>query len=269
VLHELGLSRSNWRRLLDLPAAKLLEVQLTLAGLPNAGALAGDKGGIGATRLGFGPVVDGKVLLAHPFDPVAPGISRAKPLMVGYNHDEFTLFALLGNDVAAFNLDEAGLRARLSKEMPTDFDQAIAVYRANRPKASPADIYIAIRSARFAGTGSIVVAERKAAQGAAPVYAYVLNYQLERTMPGTTHPLGATHGMDISFKFNNVAADYPQSAFFAGKRPQRFPTGRNMSGLWAGFANRCATCPGRSRLAALLAAATRDDGDRCDLYRGR
>ena len=41
---------------------------------------------------GFGPVLDGRMLTGHPFDPTAPAISRDKPLIVGYNRDEMNFF---------------------------------------------------------------------------------------------------------------------------------------------------------------------------------
>jgi para-nitrobenzyl esterase len=237
VLRQLSIAPADWRKLLEVPAETLLALQLKIAGMPNSGVLSGDKRGIGATRLGFGPVVDGGVLPANPFDPSAPAISKDKPLICGYNHDEFAFFAMVGNDVAAFNLDEAGLETRLSKEMPDDYKQAIEVYRGSRPNASPADIYIAIRSARFAGTGSIIIAERKFAQHAAPIYAYTFTYQLERTIPGTTHPLGAMHALEIPFKFYNVEnVSANGGPNFAGDRPERYAAGRNMSSMWANFA---------------------------------
>lgn len=237
VLKELAISRGNWQMLHKVPAETLLAVQLKISGLPNSGALAGDKRGINDTQLGFGPFVDGKVLPAHPFDPVPPAFSRKKPLIVGYNHDEFAFFALFGKDYGAFTLDDTGLKARLSKEMPDDYQSAVDVYRQSRPTASPSDIYIAIRSARFAGTGSILIAERKAAQQGAPAFAYVFNYQLERLVPGTDRPIGAMHALEIPFKFNNVASTaIPGQPNMAGDRPARIAAGRNMSSLWAGFA---------------------------------
>lgn len=237
VLGELGIGRADWRRLLTLPAATLLAVQLKIAGSANGVALSGDKRGLDLSRLGFSPVVDGKVLPAHPFDPEPPAFSRNKPLIVGYNREEVAFFALFGNDIGAFTLDDAGLEKRLSQEMPGDYRDAIAVYRKHRPDASPSDIYIAIRSARFAGTGSILIAERKAAQHAAPVYAYVFDYQLERLVPGTNHPIGAMHALEIAFKFDNVAASgLPGQPNWAGGKPERIAAGRNMSALWAGFA---------------------------------
>ncbi len=36
----------------------------------------------------FSPIVDGTVIPANPFDPVAPEISADVPLIVGYNRED-------------------------------------------------------------------------------------------------------------------------------------------------------------------------------------
>jgi para-nitrobenzyl esterase len=238
VFQHLGIAKSQWRRLLEVPAETLLACQTKLGAQTKADPLAGDRCGVGAAQPGgFAPVVDGTVLLNHPFDPVAPAISREKPLICGYNHDEYAFIGMIKRDAAMFNLDEAGLLDRLRGEMPDDYREVIQTYRESRPQASPADVYIAIRTARFAGAGSILIAERKAAQKAAPIYSYIFNYQLERAIAGTSHPLGAMHALDIAFKFNNVSnAARPGGTNLAGERPERISAGRNMSGLWASFA---------------------------------
>lgn len=234
VLSELGIETRNWQRLLEVPAAKLLEVQLKLSGMPNDSALRGGNPGGGLPPMKFSPVVDGKALQAHPFDPAAPAISRNKPLMVGYNRDEAAFFAFMSGDVGMFNVDEAGLRERL-KPMFSDYEQVIATYHRSRPQASPADILIAVQSAGFAANGSVFIAERKAAQQAAPAFAYIFNYPLETVLPGAKRPLGPMHALEIPFKFNNV--DVPmRGSVFAGKRPERHKAGRAMSEMWATFA---------------------------------
>lgn len=234
VLAELGIGARDWRRLLDVPAGKLLEVQLKLSGRPNDAALRGGNPGGGLPAMRFSPVVDGKALPTHPFDPEAPAISRTKPLIVGYNRDEAAFFAFMSGDVGMFNVDEAGLRERL-KPMFGDYEQVIGTYRRSRPQASPADILIAVQSAGFAGNGSVTIAERKVAQHAAPAFAYVFNYPLETVMPGARRALGPMHALEIPFKFNNV--DVPmRGSVLAGKRPERHAAGRAMSEMWATFA---------------------------------
>jgi para-nitrobenzyl esterase len=124
VLSELGIGVRDWRRLLNVPAAKLLEIQLKLSGTPNDAALRGDKPGGGLPAMKFSPVIDGKALPAHPFDPAAPAISRNKSLIVGYNRDEAAFFAYISGDVGMFNVDEAGLRERL-KPIYADYERPI------------------------------------------------------------------------------------------------------------------------------------------------
>jgi para-nitrobenzyl esterase len=237
VLAELGASKTDWRKLLSVPADVLLAAQLKVTDPTHAPSFSGGRAGMDLSRSGFSPVVDGRVLPTHPFDPTSPLCSRRKPLMVGYNSEEWAMFALVDRDTEAFTLTYATLEQRLAKEMPEGHAEAIRVYRESRPRASPSDIYIAIRTALFAGAGSVAIAERKAAEGAAPAYAYVFDYKLEQLVPGTNHPTGAMHALEIAFKFDNVAATHlPNQPNFAGNRPERFAAGLNMSALWASFA---------------------------------
>jgi para-nitrobenzyl esterase len=245
VLSELGISRQQWRKILDVPAADLLALQMKLSVPPGPEAF-GDRRGIRPGALGFAPMVDGKTIPNHPFEPVAPAISRDKPLLVGYNQDEYAFFGWFSNDVGMFRLDEAGLRERLASDLP-DYEKALAVYRASRPQASATDLYVAIRSAQFAAAGSIVIAERKLAQGRAPVYAYIFDYKVETVMPGTDHALGAMHALEIPFKFNNVEGPgIGGGPNLAGGRPERIDAARNMSSLWTSFARTGSpTAPGQ------------------------
>lgn len=228
VLSELNIATRDWRKVFEVPAETLLAVQQKVSSVPdNTGASAG-------FSLPIQPVVDGTVMPAHPFDPAPPSFSRNKPLIVGYNHDESVFFHLM--DKSVFSLDEAGLKSRLASQMRAP-EEAIAVYRESRPGATPTQLYIAITSAMFAGMGSIQIAERKAAQGGAPVYTYVFNYQLEGRVPGTDYPIGAMHASEITFKFFNMEGVSSRGlANLSGSRPERIDAGRNMSGLWTSFA---------------------------------
>lgn len=237
VLTELDIAPAQWRKLLEVPSAQLLDVQVKLASRLKSNLFADRKGIADAGPGGLGPVLDGKVLPQHPFDPAPPAFSRNKPLLVGYNHDEYDFFALVSGDMAAFNLDEEGLEGRLQKEIPGRWQEVLATYQASRPDASPADLYCAIRTSRFSGTGSTVIAERKTAQGGAPAYQYIFSYRLEAKLPGTARLIGAMHGIDIPFKFDNVEhTSMNGKGNVAGARPERIKAGRNMSEMWATFA---------------------------------
>jgi para-nitrobenzyl esterase len=243
VLKQLGLDKSQWRKLLELPTDRLLAVQVELAKNPGRGPLTmtGGRKGIGGGVLpgGFGPVVEGTVLPHDPFDPEAPAISKSKPLMVGYNRDETAFFFMQFHDTDVFNLTDAGLKARLQKEFGDKAPLVLETYRESRPAASPADLYIAITTARMIGLGSITIAERKYGQRGAPVYMYIFMHESDVIVPGTQHKLGAAHALEIPYKFDNIAK--PQESpmpmdIMSDSRPSSAKTGFNMSEMWSTFA---------------------------------
>lgn len=236
ALKHLGLEKSEWRKLLDVPVDKLLAAQVALPRLAPriAPQRRSARAGIGGNARpgGFGPVVDGAILPHHPFDPEAPAISKNKPLIVGINRDEATFFLWQGKDTEAFNLTEAGLRARLDKEMGPDSEKAFQAYRKSRPDASPTDLFIAIATARMMGAGTAAIAERKFAQRAAPVYMYVFTHESPWVIPGTEHTFGAGHAIEIPYKFNNTGIGGFQSVV----GPDAEKTAHNMSQMWSTFA---------------------------------
>jgi para-nitrobenzyl esterase len=181
--------------------------------------------------------VDGLVLPAHPFDPAAPAISADKPLIVGSNHDEVVFFYMNSPDKSVFALDEPGLVARASARFGANAQKLLNAYRHDRPDASPSQIAVAMESAAFAGAGSIAIAERKATQGRAPVFMYMLTDHINALVPATNYPIGAMHAMDIRLKFDNIAASQsrlpPGSPEEAADHAQ---AAKNMSRLWATFA---------------------------------
>src|SRR5205085_11328727 len=78
VLDELGISRSQLEKLHSLPTSALQAVQPAVQRrLAGPGAPA--PGGLG----GWGPILDGKTIPAHPFDSGAPAISANVPMLIG------------------------------------------------------------------------------------------------------------------------------------------------------------------------------------------
>lgn len=237
VLKELGISPAKWQKLLEIPAAALLEVQ---AKIPFVPPFQPKHETTGENSIwGFGPVVDGKILPQHPFDPKAPIPSRDKPLMIGWNEDEYTFFAWERKDTEPFSMNFAGIQQRLSTQFGKDTEQLVNTYRKTRPNASPADIFVAINSINMMGLGSVEIAERKAEQQAAPVYLYQFGYKSDMKIPGTDYEMGTPHAMDISFKFNNEVppkeGESPRMGF-GGSKPDRFIASHNMAELWTNFA---------------------------------
>jgi para-nitrobenzyl esterase len=235
VLQALSIAPKDRRKLLDVPAADLLRVQSQFSPIPphrqqrKIGAIAEP-----ASR-GFGPVVDGVVLPAHPFDPIAPAISKNKPLITGWNEDEYTFFAWERGDASAFALDFAGLHAKLEAQYGSDTKRIIDTYRRSMPSASAPDIFVAIASITMMGLGSIDIAEKKAAQHGAPVYVYHFGYKSEMKIPGTEYAVGTPHAMDITFKFNNETP-HNSPGFLSGNNPDRCIASHTMAEMWASFA---------------------------------
>lgn len=248
LLKQLGLEKSEWRKLLNVPADKLVAAQLELGKQPGGPlTMSGGRRGIGGGGQpgGFGPVVDGVILPHHPFDPEAPVISKNKPLIVGSNRDETAFFFMQGQDTDVFNLTEAGLKNRLAKEFGTNADLVFDAYRKSRPVASPVDLYIAITSARMIGLGATTIAERKFVQHAAPVFMYIFTHESDFIIPGTQHKMGAAHALEIPYKFNNIRAANPEqnpdsqrfgANMMSPSDPASVKAAQNMSEMWSTFA---------------------------------
>lgn len=237
LLKDLNISTNDWRKLLTIPAQDLLSIQ---AKFPNVPPFIEKNNDSSPRVVGFGPVVDGGALPHHPFDPSAPAISRNKPLLVGWNEDEYMFFAWQQKDTETFKLDFDGVEKKLEPRYGANTKKIIDTYRKSRPNASAPDIFVAISSIAMMGLGSIKIAEKKQEQNGAPVYLYNFGYKSETILPGTDYPLGTPHAMDISFKFNNEVppkdSSQPSRSFFGGARPERFTASHNFAELWTTFA---------------------------------
>jgi len=231
VLKQMNLAPTEWRRLMEVSTDDLLKMQTQFQPVAPDQTVR-PRGSGREAPLGFSPVVDGVTLFQHPFDPTAPAISRDKPLMVGWNEDEYNFFAWQRRDISAFGIDFDALHAKLQPRFGERTNQIVETYRKSRPSATATDIFVEIQSVSMMGLGSIQIAQTKAAQGGAPVFLYNFGYKSESKIPGTDYPMGTPHAADIGFKFNNVANPGP----FSGARPERLVASHNMAELWTTFA---------------------------------
>jgi para-nitrobenzyl esterase len=240
VLRHLGFRDQEWRNLLAVPVDKLVEAQVAV-GRPPAlpGARLGWSRGISGL-LGpgaFAPIVDGRILPNHPFDPAAPAVSKDKPLIVGTNRDETTFFFWERKATDVFELTFPTLKERLQKELGMSADVILRTYQESRPDASPADIYVAITTAGMFWIGALTLAERKVAQRGAPVYSYLFVHESDYVIPGTSHKFGAGHATEIPYKFNNIdVVKALGGGGFIGANATSAATAHNMSEMWATFA---------------------------------
>src|SRR4029453_10249019 len=92
VVEELGLSSSNIGQIHDLPYDRIVQAgTAALRKLRPATPTPPTPPG----AFNWGPVVDGKILPNHAWDPTAPSYSARVPLLVGTTLNEFT--TALGN----------------------------------------------------------------------------------------------------------------------------------------------------------------------------
>ncbi|MEO8314116.1 MAG: carboxylesterase/lipase family protein [Pseudomonadota bacterium] len=216
ALDALGISVRDVDALQRLPVEKLLTLVARNGGPPPKDGL---------PRLGFSPVVDGRILPAHPFDPATP-ISADIPLLVGCTQYEATLFTL--QDSAVFTLDDAGMRARV-KAMFTEPEASrlVDVYRKANPAATPSDIFLLIYSDRLARRNAVRLSERKAAQGRASVHMYLFAWK----SPALGGKLRSPHTVEIPFVFDNT--DIPT---VMTRAPSARELAARVSSAWIAFA---------------------------------
>ena len=200
LLAKLGISKSNIADIQKVSWQQILEAQSSL-GL-----------GLG----GFAPVVEGKILPHHPFDPVAPPESAAVPVIISTTLEDAALA------LTNFDLNDAGLKALLNQRFKTKADEIYALYKRSpwTEKKSPFLVQAQIFTDSGFRRSAITQAERKAAVGKAPAYMYLWTFE----SPSFDGKFGAVHGTDVSASFNN----YRDGIGGTGSRQQR--------SLWAAFA---------------------------------
>lgn len=220
VLQRLNISPDRLDEIQQVPVERLIA-----AIRPPQGAPPGPGGG----GLNFGPVVDGKALPSSAFDPTAPALSASVPFLSGTTATETTFFQ---PDERLHPIDDAELRARVKALLKADdaqADKVIAVYRKAQPGRDNIDLFLRMDTdASFFRQGVETQAERKAAQGGAPVYMYRFEYY----SPVRQGRLKAMHCMEIPFVFDNLEAGKP----YTGSGPNAQRIADQMSAAWVAFA---------------------------------
>ncbi len=154
----------------------------------------------------MGPVKDGRSLTRDPFDPDAPPLSAALPMILGNTAGETR--TLIGRgDPSIFDLTWDTLPVKLEALSPfmgdLDRREVIASYRRWSPDYSPADVFFASTTASRSWRGQVIEADRRAAQAAAAAHTWV--YQFDWRTPIDGGRWGAHHGLDVPFIFDNVS----------------------------------------------------------------
>jgi para-nitrobenzyl esterase len=199
---KLGLTRNRIADIQRLPWEQLLEAQ---AGI----------------NPGFTPVMDGRYLPHHPFDPAAPPESRDVPLIISTTLEDAAL------RLTNWDLNDAGLTALLNERYNGKSAEILELYRAAAPGKTPYLIQAQVFTDIQTRARAITQAERKAAQGGAGVWMYVWEW----ATPGFDGKLGAVHGHDVDASFNL----YRNGICGSGRKEGRLMCTR-LASTWIAFA---------------------------------
>jgi para-nitrobenzyl esterase len=222
LMTRLEIAPKDFRKLHDVPALRLVK-EAEHIGAPIGDGLAGNAGP--EAFMPLQPVVDGVVLPTHPMDPAPSPCGVDVPVMIGSTRDDMTLIMLAAPWFGL--LDDAGLEKMSQSFFGPRTKRVLAAYRGEGPGRTPTDIACQIVTDRTMWTGAIDWAQRRAAAGRGPVWAYRFDF----ATPAMGGIAGAAHGGDIPFAMNN----YDASAM-AGDRPDNPAMARIMSDTWVSFA---------------------------------
>jgi len=177
------------------------------------------------------PMVDGRNLPGHPFEPTAPTVSRDVPLIIGTTADELTVFEdLVGGPTEGLDWD--GVAARLAALIPPGApftaQQLVDAALSERPGAGPAGILFLAASDLFFRRPTLLLAER-AANRPAPVYVWLLEW----VTPVDGGKWGSPHGITVPLIMDTVAK---VPTMFGDAMAEAQDLSRKMSSAWAAFA---------------------------------
>jgi len=221
LLKNLGIADGDVEALMSADAQKIFNAQppISMAAVSPPGQLTVPTGG-------FVPCVDGIALQRKPFIPDAPSISAHIPLMIGSNKDEMSIFR--SNDPKFGAYTEEDFEKYVREVLPGKAEEMIPALRSAFPEYSPTDLIVVTESLKGYWIATVFQAERKAAQAAAPVYAYLLAWETK----ADNGRLRAHHALDVPLVFNNI--ENMRSMVGPGSEPQKIAD--LMSSAWIAFA---------------------------------
>jgi para-nitrobenzyl esterase len=174
----------------------------------------------------YTPVVDGTVLPRDPFEPDASPLNADVPVLIGTNKDESTLFMLGHPKFGAFDDEDLARHARASAKDKAD--DLVAALRVAYPHYDQTHLAAAVGTTTGMWKGSVTLAERKAAQKAAPVWMYMLTWET----PVSRGRLRCPHALEIPLVFDNVE----KARNFVGRGEEPQAVADQMSAAWLAFA---------------------------------
>jgi para-nitrobenzyl esterase len=219
LVKHLGVASNGIAALKKMAWADLSAASSTVAGEIN-GPTVRSLGGPPATpRVGWGPTLDGKVIDVRSFAD-APEVSRNVPMLIGNTSEEGMRWGS--------NPSEAEWRKDLTGQLgAAKADALIALMRKAHPEKAVRTLSYGVQSIAYRNRVQDMV-RLKHAQGGAPVYQYLFQWQ----SPQLDGVAGAWHTADLAFCFDNTA----RCEQGTGNTPEAQRLARTMAGAWATFA---------------------------------
>ncbi len=226
VVAQLGLTKATIDKIHAVPYATLLAAGdaaiRKVDPRPALGGIGVPTGRNSRWRTGFSPVVDGRVVVRHPFDPDAPEVSADVPMLIGTVLNEISPSM---TQPELENMPEEEIHRRAAERYGAGAQKVVAAYRKAYPTVKPVELLSRMLSVR---TNAVTQAERKAARGRAPAYVYLFSWQTP-ILDGRPR---AFHCAEIPFVFNNSDVAW----FATGGGPEARALAAKMSDAWVQFA---------------------------------
>ena len=159
VVKKLGLTKDTIAEILTKPVA---DIQAAARRHPGAGS---------------GPVLDGRSITRHPFDPDGPPQSADVPLLIGCNRTEGTSLTAADEPEPQPHVGNAARRHQDRPSPARTRTTIIDLYKKNHPDIEAPELFFMAGADNSFFRGSVTVADRKAQQGGAPVFFYMLDWE--------------------------------------------------------------------------------------------
>ncbi|NCZ88191.1 MAG: carboxylesterase/lipase family protein [Actinobacteria bacterium] len=173
----------------------------------------------------FSPTIGGAVL---PADAHTRIHRDQRPLVIGTLRDESRLWVAL--NPAAANFTEADARVHYDQRFGADAERAWKAYSELRPGSTPAQMLAALQSDESFRAPAWRVIDGRDAAGT-PTWSYFFTWPT----PVFGGVLGACHGLDIPFVFDNIAV--PGVEMFIGDSRAHRPIADALAGALVQFAH--------------------------------
>jgi para-nitrobenzyl esterase len=178
-------------------------------------------------RLANGPVIDGKILPRHQWDPTAPSYSANVPLIAGSVETENGWVG-----PPPFDLPDAEMLERFTKQLAgndaAQGEKLLGLYKRTHPDLRNQMLWLAAESDDTRRWSAQELCRLKQEQRTAASYLYFFDW----FSPVHNNRMGAYHTLDIPFVFYNMDI----GASMTGSAQSRYALGHVMSAAWAAFA---------------------------------